>query len=421
LSQVILAEVLRIGGWFGVALLRTALSAATLGLTFAALRERSALSARAFWFTLMSACLLLPTLQMRPQLFGLVCFAMVVWLLSSRHRVPVRVWAIVPIMCFWANVHGTFVLAVGLIGLAWLEDLRARAPRTHQLIPLGFAAIGATFVNPFGIAVWQYVFALTGNENVRRLATEWQRPSMDSYSGAIFLLSVPLVAWRVARAWRSQSHGAVAWPTLVTLGSFLFIGATSVRGVYWWAIIAPVVVAGLPVASKSATRSTSRAIAVPSWALTALCGVLMVVPLGRWFTRDSGVSVTSTGSASLPMPPVMLMENAPAGITDALRHAVRPGDRVFNAQMWGSWFEYALPDNPVVIDSRIELFADSVWSRYADIANGRSGWQEALMSWQVRAVAISAAQQPKLLPNIRADSAWQQVYEDSDGAVFVRR
>ncbi len=70
------------------------------------------------------------------------------------------------------------------------------------------------------------------------------------------------------------------------------------------------------------------------------------------------------------------MTSAPSGITGALRDLVRPGDRIFNPQLWGSWFEFALPDASVAIDSRIELFPVDVWNDHDDIVSGSGGWEQ---------------------------------------------
>ena len=66
----------------------------------------------------------------------------------------------------------------------------------------------------------------------------------------------------------------------------------------------------------------------------------------------------------------------------------QPGDRVFNPQPWGSWFEFALPDLPVAIDSRIELFPASVWDAYEGVIAGVDGWQEQLDAWDVAFVVV---------------------------------
>lgn len=428
LSQVIYAAIFQRAGGLGLALLRTGLSIAVLSGVFAACRARGAAPARAFWLTLVSSCLLLPTLQLRPQLFGLACFALVVWLLSDRHRHPRAVWGVVPVLALWANLHGTFFLAIGLIGLAWIEDVATDSTGTHgvsphRLIPIGLLAIAATCVNPFGPAVWSYVVALSSNESVRRLATEWQPTSIDSFSGAAFLVSVPLVVWRLARARTSNTSLAsislrALWPTLLTLASFLLIGLLSVRGVYWWAIVAPVVLAGLPDAdastSASATPPRAQTTFAPTHAMlrlgTLVCALVSVAPLVRWAPYRS---------PNTPFTP--MLSDAPVGITAALQRTLAPGERVFNAQMWGSWFEFTMPTNPVVVDSRIELIPADTWTRYADVANARDGWHDALTAWQIRVVALSAMQQPHLLARMRQDARWRVAYEDQDGAVLVRR
>ena len=54
----------------------------------------------------------------------------------------------------------------------------------------------------------------------------------------------------------------------------------------------------------------------------------------------------------------------PGGITAALATTVRSGDRLYHPQPWGSWFEFALPQVTVAVDSRFELFPDAVWADY---------------------------------------------------------
>ena len=59
-----------------------------------------------------------------------------------------------------------------------------------------------------------------------------------------------------------------------------------------------------------------------------------------------------------------------------------PGDRVLVPQRWASWFEFALPDLPVAVDSRIELFPTEVWADYLAVARGGDGWEDVLAAWE---------------------------------------
>ena len=198
---------------------------------------------------------MLPGLLLRPQLFGAACFAIALWLLAGRAAHPGRLWFLVPLVALWANLHGTFFLAVGLIGLAWLEDVNDRAPGAWRLVAVGSATLAAAMVNPYGAKIWLYVVQLSSNSAVRGLVTEWQPTSVDSWSGAAFLFSVPIALLLCAR-----TGTPLRWPMLLSLGSFFLIGIVSVRGVYWWAMAAPVILSGTNVGQSGgrATRSCAR-------------------------------------------------------------------------------------------------------------------------------------------------------------------
>jgi len=88
-------------------------------------------------------------------------------------------------------------------------------------------------------------------------------------------------------------------------------------------------------------------------------------------------------------------------------------------QPWGSWFEFALPDVPVFVDSRIEIIPADVWHDYGQVGFAGAEWQTVLNRWDVQAIVASADWD--LLPILEApDSGWRIVYQDNDGSLFVR-
>jgi hypothetical protein len=87
-------------------------------------------------------------------------------------------------------------------------------------------------------------------------------------------------------------------------------------------------------------------------------------------------------------------------------------------QPWGSWFEFALPNLPVFVDSRIEIVPDDVWGDYGQVAFSGADWKDTLARYDVQAIVASADW--NLLPMLRADPGWHEVYSDDDGALFVR-
>ena len=110
---------------------------------------------------------------------------------------------------------------------------------------------------------------------------------------------------------------------------------------------------------------------------------------------------------------------APPGLTEAARTELAPGTRTLVHQPWGSWFEFALPDLPVFVDSRIEIIPSDIWHDYGQVGFSGAEWQEVLDRWDVQ--AIVAAADWDLLPVLEAPgSGWRLVYQDDDGALFVR-
>jgi hypothetical protein len=231
---------------------------------------------------------------------------------------------------------------------------------------------------------------------------EWQPPTLGTYTGVAFFLSVAAVVVLL-----STGDERPSWTSLVWLGLSFLIGLSSLRGVFWWALAAPVAVAGEPTAlARASARPDPRG--APNLAIVLALAAAVAIATARWLPY---------GSAD---PPSGLLSDAPLGVTAVLRAELGPGERVFNAQAWGSWLEYALPGHPVAADSRIELFPRSVWDAYDDVSSGREGWQRILDRWRVRVLALYEPQQPELIPIVRAAPAWSVRYHRGDAWVFVR-
>src|SRR5207248_3096334 len=183
------------------------------------------------------------------------------------------------------------------------------------------------------------------------------------------------------------------------------VGLDALRGVTWWAFaIPPVLAATLP-----PRRTPEREERTPVNLAFAAALVVTALAFAPWWRS----SETPGGSSSL-------LRDDPPGITRALSGIVTPGTRIFNAQSWGSWLEFAFPSSLVAVDSRIEVFPASVWQTYGDVSAGRQGWQQTLRSWNVDLVIASRGQQSRLLPLIAGDPGWHLVYSDRDGAIYER-
>ncbi|HLY12830.1 MAG TPA: hypothetical protein VKR24_00650 [Candidatus Limnocylindrales bacterium] len=426
-SQVLLAIGYRLDGWAGLAVLRAVLVALVIGLVFIACR-RSGVGLRvAAWLALGGFILSAAALGLRPQLLGMVLFAATLAILAGRERRTGRaawlVWLIPVLVIPWASIHGSFIFAPVAVGVAWLEDELNARRGAHQLLAVAITSVLASLINPFGIGVWSYAIGLTTNPTIRRLITEWQPTTPLSVDGVLLYGSMIVFGILIVRRVRDGGSAvprAQLWrqlgPALLWL---LFLGVVAIiaeRGIAWWALAAPVAIAGvlgrpLPVASPASDPRAAR-VERPSVlngaivVVLALVGVLLL-PVWRGGTALQG--------------PAGLLTDAPAGITSALMARVGPTDRIWNAQAWGSWFEFALPGVPIAVDSRIEVIPTAAWDDHIALSGGAPDWEAILDRWKVTVVVASRSEQAALIPLISASPLWTKAYADADGFVFVRR
>jgi hypothetical protein len=396
-AQIVLAATHRLGEWTALATLRGGLIAATLGLVFMACRRRGASSRVASFLTVGAFVLAAPGLEMRPQLLAVPLFAATVLILTVRRSRPGLLWLIPALTVAWANLHGSFPLSLLLVGLAIVED-RGEPAAVRRLLAVGGLAALGTFVTPFGPSTWTYLVQLSTHPVVREAVSEWAPMSLDGYPGYVFFLSVLGVGAVIGR--RGKATSLV---DLLTLGSFFVIALPAIRGMLWWGLAMPVVLAGW---FEARSTEDERRGAVES--LIVLASVLLVVAaLPLWRFGDESSQVEG------------LLREAPQPAVVAAVQTLPPGSRVAVDQPWASWFEYAAPDLKVFVDPRIELFPEDVWDDYAQLRIGGYRWREALDRWDVDAVVLDTTAWP-LDAAIREDPAWRPVHDEDGAAVYVR-
>jgi hypothetical protein len=401
-AQVLLRTVEVAGSWTGLVLLRAALTAAVVGCVFLMAHRRGLDTRRAAVLGLLAFIVAAPAMALRPQLLGMACFALTLLAVSERRRVPRAVWIVPVVTVIWANLHGSFFLAPLVLGLTWVDDVQAGRPTARSTLAAGALSALAACLTPFGPAVWGYVAGLSSNPEVTAQVTEWQPTSVQDAPGILFFGSALLVAVFLARRGRRAP-----WSILLWLGVFLAIGAYAQRGIAWW-----------PFAAVAATVPLLQPRPRP---------VQVDPPLIRRLNAAIVVALAAAGVALLPLwrpldpgtrTPVGLLTDAPSGVTAALREIVRPGDRILNAQAWGSWLEYAFPTATVAVDSRVEFFPPRIWREYASVLGAGQDQPVVLSAWGPNLAVLEATQ-----VEIRAGlerRGWRIAYSGDDGDVLIR-
>jgi hypothetical protein len=403
-SQVVLASIFALGGWLGLAVLRAALNGLIVGFLYAAMRRSGVPPRLAAPFTVVGWLVGLEIVTMlRPQTFGIALFAAVLFVVAGRHARPSLLWTVPACVAAWANLHGSFPLAFVLLAVAWLDDRSERPAEARRLLVVAGIAAVASMGNPFGIRVWGYIWSLSTDVGLSGRIAEWGPPSLHTFSGAAFILT--LIGTLLMFGWlrRLATKGELA-----AIGAFAVVGFLAIRGVVWWGLVAAIVAANAmtrlrdPALLRRAERSAAHGVVV----------VALVILVALGLIARSGTDPRTGGPSLLSYAPQRLVEAAERGGTH--------GTRAFVSQVYGSWVEFSAPGFSVAVDSRIELFSEEDWSSYFAISDGRADWEHLLDRWDVDVLILHPGQAQGLLSVIAGSRRWRRVADGSDGAVYVR-
>ena len=398
-AQLIFASAHRLLGWAGVGITYAAALGSGFSLLYRSCRRAEAAPRTAALLTLLGFMVAAGSLAARPQALAVPLFTGTGLLLSRRDRWS---WGVPILALIWANVHGSFVLAPLLTGFALGDDLIERRPAGRALLLL-FATVVATFITPFGPNVWSYALDVVGNETIRNSVAEWRPASPLTLRGAPFWLSGLVVAVT------GVSKRRVVRPMDVArLLVFFAVGTPALRSTLWWALAAPPIVA-------SWFRRPGRAVSEPQHGrrgvstVVATVIILTLLPIAL-FLR-AGIDPV-TGSSQ------RLAADAPEVLVDAARAALPEGSRLLVFQPFASWFEYSLPEDPVMVDSRIELFTDALWRDYDRAITAADGWDRILDRHRIEGVVLPP--EAVLREELLKARGWRRVIDGPAGSVFVR-
>jgi hypothetical protein len=399
-AQLIFAIAHRLLGWMGVAIAYAAAVGAGFGFLYSSCRRAGALPRAASVLTLSGLIVATGPPAPRPQALAIPLFTGTWLLLARRDR---WTWLVPILALIWANVHGSFVLAPLLILFALADDLIERRPAIRTLWLL-VATVAATFVTPFGPRVWSYAVEISTNETIRNWVAEWRAPNPLSLSGGPFWLSgVVVIATAV---WKRREVRPMDIARLVV---FFALAVPAIRGILWWALAAPPVVSGWFPAPEQRGIGGSEPQRLDPLKVTAVVCIVALLPIAL-LLRAGIDPVTHTTQR--------LAADAPEVLVDATRAALPEGSHLLVYQPFASWFEYSLPEDPVMVDSRIELYSDAVWRDYDRAIAAADGWDLILDRHGIRGVILPP--RAVLKPKLSMDHGWREVVDGPAGSVFVR-
>ena len=367
---------------------------------------------------------------LRPQTLALVPGAIFAVALGEylAGRASPRWLAVLPASMFvWVNSHGSFMLGIALLGLAWLgvalgalggpAQERGRAWRQlRDLTVAGAATLIAVLLNPLGPNIFGYVRGMLSNPSLQRWFIEWQPPRNDmmhDISGFWFYVMLLGLAVLMARGPRRPSAIDLLWYC-----GLAWLTINGVRYAMWFALLlTPLLaerLAGLLTRRTSARASKRFVIGYG----VMVCGlVIAVLP---WFEPGRYLGPATEPLFASSGPYRMLLGNTtPIAATEWLAQHPQPG-RFWTDMSYTSYTIWRLPEKQVFADLRAELFPERIWEDYFAISQGDQNSLALLDRWQITHLLLGRYGYESLSRLLAQQPGWCEVYKDSTSVIFSR-
>jgi hypothetical protein len=374
---------------------------ATLSILAVALRRDGVPIRAVVAATLICGTVLIPYVTVRPQLFSWLLLAVVLAILGRLRPTSARVLvALPPLFILWANLHGLYVIGLGVVGVYVLFTLLGAtdlSTRKGRVVLAGVASLLASAVTPAGPAGLLYPlrYVDSGDWGLAHIP-EWQSPNF---------------------------HDLVQVPLLVLILGLAVVGQ---RGPAWVRTIAYLGVIGALLANRN----------VPVAAVA--CLPALAIGLGRWLpdrpsarNADGSRRVVETLAAALlvvgalaaiPATPgfaEVLLGRYPAAGVEQL-HQLQPASRVVAEYGWGGYVIQSLYEDGarVFVDGRNDMYPEAILRDYSTIRAADPGWQAIVDRYAADAMLFPP--EAPIVKGIAQAAGWCEAYRDARQVLLLR-
>lgn len=359
---------------------------------------------------------------LRPQLLAITGFAFLLYRLTGKpHRAD---WVVIPALFLgWANLHGSFIVGLGLM-IAFVMgraiDVFRRTGRWSALLRdrklcrgvlIAELAIAATLLNPYGPELFREVITFGSNPNLQSI-TEWQSLDLRNETGSVML---GLLAG-LAVLYRITPRRIAAWEPLVLI-TLTVAAFWSARMLAWWG---PVAAYLTMIHLHAVWRQWLRAPLVPAASPRAGLWTVAILGLAWIFFGYSSLGLRIVHGKE-PKLKYAVSEYTPTGAVAYLR-AHPPRGQVFNIYEWGDYLQWTGPSGmQVFVNSHAHAVPKEVWQSYLHVVQMGSNWQELLDRYGVNTIVLDRAVRENLIKALKDDGKWRVGYEDRISTVFIRQ
>ncbi len=333
----------------------------------------------------------------RPQMSTFLFFALFLYFLEAyRWKRKKHLYWLPLLMLFWTNSHPGFAAGYILLFIYFLDALlpllfgdKAQGIKEigtklkHLDIPhyllIAILLLIASSINPSGPRILLYPFETLSIGILRDFIQEWQSPNFHDPAVQPFLWSLLLILALFAF---SKRKVVISDFLLITIFAYMALMAGRNIALFALAVAPAMSRHGRDILSRIAVKVNFRLrLDKPptsiqrflNLAILLLVISLVLIKSALVIDIDKNNDFFAEG---LPLEAVQYLSNN------------HPQGNLFNSYNWGGYLIWALPQVPVFVDGRTDLYSDTLLSEWMSIVAAEDGWESKLDDWNVSLILL---------------------------------
>jgi hypothetical protein len=266
----------------------------------------------------------------------------------------------------------------------------------------------AVCINPSGPIMLAYPLKTVSIGALKDYIQEWQSPDFHLPATQPFIWLVVAILGAVG-----ISRRRIALTDFLLVSGFFYMSLMAGRNIALFALAAPLAITrhAAPVLKAlghklgfrpSFSKHPTRLQNILNWALLLLLVLAVVVKAASVYPRAFN---EQHFNETLPVEAIAyIKDNQPPG-------------QMLNSYNWGGYLLWTLPEYPVFIDGRTDLYSDGLIDEWLQVVRAETGWQQVLERYGVRLILL----EPHMpVVAILGDEGWSELYRDENSVVYGR-
>ena len=408
LSQVIIYGAYRVGGYTGLMLWLCFFASAVLIAGYALCWLYSGNAKVGFLGAMVIWLFATIGLAIRPQMIGYLFLVFELLLVHlGRTRNPRWFMGLPPLFAVWVNCHGSFFLGLIVLGIYLFSsffDFRMGSLVSSRWEPhcqrmLAFAlvlSVAALFVNPIGFRQVLYPLNTLLHQPIGlSLVQEWRPLQLNAARGIAWAVTLGCVFLLVIMRWSE-----LLWHELLLLALGAWLASSHERMLFVFGILAGPVISRL---LSTEWDSYSSKEDLP-WANAVLISAALMFIFWIFPTRQSLAG--------------QVLQQSPVKAVDFIKAHHLPG-RMFNEYGYGGYLIWEVPEQPVFIDGRADVFEwTGIFEEYGQWMSLQGDPHTLLDKYGINFCLLERqSSMANVLPLLHD---WKLAYSDNSSVIFTR-